>query len=160
MNTESQPKIISASLDASGLKFAIVASRFNQFLVERLVEGAQDALVRHGAKINDLTIVWVPGAWEIPVVTQRIARQRQFNGIVCVGVLIKGSTYHFDMIANEACNGIGQIALENGIPIAMGILTTDSLTQAIERSGTTMGNQGYSAAMAAIEVANIFRQID
>ena len=160
MNTESQPKTISAPLDASGLKVAIVASRFNQFLVEKLVEGALDALLRHGARKSDLSIIWVPGAWEIPVVTQRIARQHQFNAIVCVGVLIKGSTHHFDMVANEACKGIGQIALETGVPVTMGILTTDSLTQAIERCGTTMGNKGYSAAMAAIEVANIFRPID
>ena len=160
MNTESQPKTISVNLDASGLKVAIVASRFNQFLVEKLVVGALDALVRHGAKKSEQSIIWVPGAWEIPVVTQRIARQRQFNAIVCVGALIKGSTHHFDFVANEACKGIGQIALETGVPITMGILTTDSLTQAIERSGTTMGNQGYHAAMAAIEVSNIFRQID
>jgi 6,7-dimethyl-8-ribityllumazine synthase len=153
-------KLAQADLNASGLRVAVIASRFNHFLVEKLVDGAVDALVRHGAKAEDQSVIWVPGAWELPVVTQRIARSRKFDAIVCVGVLIKGSTHHFDFVANEASKGIAQVSLETSVPVTMGILTTDTLAQAIERAGTTMGNQGWNASLAAIEVANLFRQLD
>jgi len=159
MSFETQNKILQGNLNAQGLKIAIVASRFNQMIVDKLVDGALHALTQHGAHHEQQTILWVPGAWEIPVAAQRCAKSRQFDAIICVGALIKGSTYHFEYVASEACKGIAAIALETGVPVTMGILTTNSLTQAIERSGATMGNIGYNAAMAAIETTNLLRQI-
>lgn len=160
MTNELQYRSLNGSLNASNLKFAIIASRFNQFIVEKLANGALDALTKHGATRSDQALLWVPGAWEIPVVTKKAARSGQFDAIICVGALIKGSTYHFDYVANETCKGIAQIALETGVPVTMGILTTDTLEQAIERSGATMGNSGFNAAAAAIETINLLRQLE
>ena len=151
-------QVLESNFNAQGLRCAIVASRFNQFLVEKLTEGALDALCRNGAKSEDQTLAWVPGAWEIPVVVKRLALSKKYDAIICVGVVLKGITSHFDYVAGEACKGIANISLETGVPVTMGIVTADTLTQAIERSGTTAGNYGWNAAMAAIEVANLFRQ--
>lgn len=156
----SAPKKLIASLNASGLKIGIIASRFNHLLVEKLVDGALDAIVRHGGAAEDQTVAWVPGAWEIPLMAKKMAQSRQYDAIVCIGAIIKGSTYHFDYIAGEAVKGIAQVSIETGVPLTMGILTTDTLAQAIERSGTTMGNQGFSAALAAIELCNLIRQVE
>lgn len=155
-----QPKKLSADLNAAGLKLGIVASRFNHFLVEKLVDGAMDAIERHGGKVEDQTIAWVPGAWEIPLVAKKMAMSRRYDGIICIGAVIKGSTNHYEHVAGEAVKGIAQVSLESGVPLTMGMLTTESLAHAIERSGTTMGNQGFSAAVAAIELCNIVRQIE
>ena len=151
---------IVAQMNAAGLKIGIVASRFNHLLVEKLVEGAVDALLRHGALKQDLTVAWVPGAWEIPLVAKKMAQSRKYDGIICVGVVIKGSTYHFDYVAGEAVKGIAQVSLETGVPLTFGMLTTENLAQALERSGATMGNQGHSAAVAVIELCNLIRQIE
>jgi 6,7-dimethyl-8-ribityllumazine synthase len=153
-------KTLTAHLNASGLKIGIIASRFNHMLVEKLVDGAMDALERHGAKLADQTVAWVPGAWEIPVVAQKMARSKRFDGIICIGAVIKGSTNHYEHVAGESVKGIAQVSLETSVPLTMGMLTTDTLAQAIERSGTTAGNQGFAAAMAVIELCNLVRQVE
>lgn len=136
----------------AGAKFAIVASRFNDFIVDRLVGGAFDALVRHGAMAENVTIVRVPGAWELPVACSRIAKSRKFDAIVAVGAVIRGATSHYDFVAGEASKGIAQAQLATGVPIAFGVLTTDTIEQAIERAGTKAGNKGWEAAVSAIEM--------
>lgn len=155
----SEVKKLAGNMNGSGLKIAIVASRFNQLLVDKLVEGALDALSRHGVASKDVVVALVPGAWEIPIVAKKLAESKKYDGIVCIGVLIKGSTQHFEYVAGEAIKGIEQVSLATGVPLTMGILTTDNLTQAIERSGATMGNQGYNAAIAAIELCNLIKLI-
>ena len=154
------PKKLVGNMNASGLKIAIVASRFNNLLVEKLVEGAIDALERNGANTKDLTIAWVPGAWEIPLATKKLAKTKKYDGIVCIGALIKGSTQHFEYVAGEAVKGVAQVSLETGLPVTMGILTTENLAQAIERSGATMGNQGFNAAVAVIELCNLLKHVE
>ena len=149
------PTVLEANLDASGLKVAIVASRFNHFLVEKLVGGALDALTRHGANPADQTVAWVPGGWEIPLAADRVAHSGAFDAVVCVGAVIRGGTPHFEFVASEVSKGITKVGLSAKIPVTMGILTTDSLEQSIERSGTKMGNKGWEAACAAIEMANL-----
>lgn len=152
-------KIVEGLLDARGLKCAIVASRFNQALVDELIKGAQDALKRHGAQDDEQHLVWVPGAWEIPVVAKRLAQTGRFDALICVGCLIKGSTRHFEYIAGPTAGSLAHIGLETGVPITMGILTTESLQQAQERANGPTGNVGFSAAVAAIETAQVLRQI-
>jgi len=152
-------KIVEGILDAGGLKVGLVASRFNDFVVSRLVAGAVDALVRHGASENDITIVKVPGAFEIPQMASAMVRSGMHDMVVALGAVIRGSTPHFDYIAAEVTKGLAQIALESTIPVSYGVLTTDTLEQAIERAGSKAGNKGAEAAMAAIEMANLFKQI-
>jgi 6,7-dimethyl-8-ribityllumazine synthase len=154
------PTVLSASLDAAGLKTAIVASRFNHFIVEKLVGGALDGLVRHGADPSDQIVAWTPGALEIPVVAARFAKAAKVDAIICVGAVIRGGTAHFDYVAGEVSKGIGHITLESGIPVTMGVLTCDTLEQAIDRAGAKHGNKGYEAALAALEAANLLRLID
>lgn len=136
----------------AGAKFAIVASRFNDFIVDRLASGALDALVRHGASAENVTIVRVPGAWELPIACARIASSRQFDAIIAVGAVIRGATSHYDFVAGEASKGIASAQLSAGVPIAFGVLTTDTIEQAIERAGTKAGNKGWEAAVSAIEM--------
>ncbi len=155
----SMTKTVEGVLDASGLKVGLVASRFNDFVVSRLLAGAVDALVRHGASENDMTIVKVPGAFEIPQVVSAMVRSGKHDIVVALGAVIRGSTPHFDYIAAEVTKGLAQIAMESTIPVSYGVLTTDTLEQAIERAGSKAGNKGAEAAMAAIEMANIFKQI-
>ena len=143
-----------------GARFAIVASRFNHFIVDRLVEGAVDALTRHGAEDAQITVVRVPGAWEIPVTVQRIARAKKVDAIVALGAVIRGSTPHFDYVAGEVSKGIAQVQMATGMPIAFGVLTTDTIEQAIERAGTKAGNKGWDAAMSAIEMVNLERALE
>ncbi len=152
-------KIVEGALDARGLKAGLVASRFNDFVVARLVAGAVDALVRHGASEDDITIVKVPGAFEIPQVVSAMVRSGQHDMVIALGAVIRGATPHFDYIAAEVAKGVAQIALESSIAVSFGVLTTDTLEQAIERAGSKAGNKGSEAAMAAIEMANIFKQI-
>jgi 6,7-dimethyl-8-ribityllumazine synthase len=148
--------IIEAKLDASGLKFALVVSRFNEALTTRLESGAVDCLVRHGAQEDHISVVRVPGAWEIPLVAAKLADSGVFDAIVCLGALVRGGTPHFDLIAAEVSKGIAQAAVKTGVPITFGVITADSLEQAVERAGTKMGNKGWEAAQAAIEMARLY----
>lgn len=149
------PVLVEGTLDARGMKTAIVASRFNHFIVEKLVDGALDALVRHGADGGEQTVVWVPGGWEVPLAARRLARRGGLDAIICVGAVIKGGTAHFDYVAGEVSKGIAHVSLEEDIPVTNGVLTTDNLEQAIERAGSKMGNKGAEAAIAAIEMVNV-----
>jgi 6,7-dimethyl-8-ribityllumazine synthase len=144
----------------AGSRFAVVASRFNHFIVDRLVEGALDAVARHGGALADVTIVRVPGSWEIPAVVGRLARRGGVDAIIAVGAVIRGSTPHFDYVAAEVSKGIASVTLETGVPVAFGILTTDSIEQAIERAGTKSGNKGWDAALSAIEMVSLGRALD
>jgi len=153
------PSISGSLVVPSDAKFAIVAGRFNTFIVERLVEGALDALTRHGCPTEGITVVRVPGSWEIPIVCGRLARTKKFEAIVAVGAVIRGGTPHFDYVASEVSKGIASITLETGIPIGFGVLTTDSIEQAVERAGTKAGNKGFDAAMAAIEMVTLGRAL-
>ncbi len=153
------PRTIEGHLTAAGLKTGIVVARFNSFITERLLEGALDALVRHGADGDDQTIVRVPGAWEIPLVCKRLAESGKYDAVVAIGAVIRGSTPHFDMVASEVSKGVAQASLHSGVPIAFGVLTTDTIEQAIERAGTKAGNKGAEAAMAAVEMVQVLRLI-
>jgi 6,7-dimethyl-8-ribityllumazine synthase len=150
-------RTVEGKLNAAGLKFALVVSRFNSFITERLLEGALDCLRRQGVAEDDLMVVRVPGAWEIPLVAKRLAASKAHDAVVCLAAVIRGSTPHFDYVAGEVSKGIAQVALESGVPISFGILTTDTLEQAIERAGSKAGNKGFAAAEAAIEMANLLK---
>jgi 6,7-dimethyl-8-ribityllumazine synthase len=152
-------RILEGQLSAAGFKFAIVVSRFNSIISERLLDGARDALNRTGASEADIEIVKVPGSWELPVAAAELARQKRHDAIICLSTLIRGDTPHFDYIAAEAAKGIGQISLETGVPIAFGVLTTNTLEQAIDRAGAKGGNKGFDAAMSAVEMANLMRNL-
>ena len=152
-------KTIEGGLSAQGLKFAIVIGRFNSFITERLLAGALDALERCGADTTALEIVKVPGAWELPVVIKELARQKRHDAIIALSAVIRGDTPHFDYVAGEAAKGLGHIAADSGVPVAFGILTTNTLEQAIDRAGAKGGNKGFDAAMTAIEMANLMRQL-
>jgi 6,7-dimethyl-8-ribityllumazine synthase len=142
-----------------GAKFAIVGSRFNAFIVERLIEGAIDALVRHGAAAENITVVRVPGSWEIPLVCARLAGTGKLDAVVALGAVIRGATPHFDHVANEVSKGVAQASMDSGVPISFGVLTTDSIEQAVERAGTKAGNKGFDAAVAAIEMVTLGKQL-
>lgn len=150
---------IEGSLRADGLKFAIVAARFNSFIVDRLVEGALDALRRTGADTEAVTFVKVPGSWEMPLVAAELARQKSYDAIICLGAVIRGETPHFDYVAGNAASGLAGIAAETGVPIAFGILTTNTVEQAVDRAGAKSGNKGFDAAMTAIEMAQLLRTL-
>ncbi len=154
------PKILEAKLIAEGKKFALVVSRFNDFITERLLSGAVDALVRSGARDEDIQIVKVPGAFEIPLMAQKMAAKKKFNAIVCLGAVIRGSTPHFDYVSAEVSKGVAAVSLEAAVPVIFGVITTDTIEQAIERAGTKSGNKGWNAAMAAVEMANLFEVVD
>lgn len=145
-------------LKAEGLRFAVVVSRFNSFITDRLLEGAIDALKRHGAEEKDIEIYKVPGAFEIPLLTKKLAKKKDIDGIICLGAIIKGDTPHFHYIASETTKGIAQVALESEKPIAFGIITAEDLEQAIERAGTKAGNKGFEAAVSVIEMVNLLRE--
>jgi 6,7-dimethyl-8-ribityllumazine synthase len=149
------PKFIEGKLDAKGLRFGIIVSRFNSFISERLLEGALDALLRHGAEDRNITVARVPGAFEIPLIAKQMAAGSKYDAIICLGAVIRGATPHFDYVAGEVTKGIAHVSLDSGIPIAFGVLTTDSIEQAIERAGTKSGNKGFDAAMTAIESVNL-----
>ncbi|MXI87087.1 6,7-dimethyl-8-ribityllumazine synthase [Sphaerochaeta halotolerans] len=147
--------VFSGNLIAEGKRIGIVAARFNEFITSRLVDGAFDALSRHGVKENDVDIAWCPGAFEIPLVAKRMLMTERYDAIICLGCVIRGSTPHFDYIANEVSKGIGKIALDFAKPVIFGVLTTDTIEQAIERAGTKAGNKGFDAATSAIEMVNL-----
>ncbi|MGA7563505.1 MAG: 6,7-dimethyl-8-ribityllumazine synthase [Desulfobaccales bacterium] len=152
-------RTVEGKLIGAGLKFALVVSRFNSFITERLLEGALDCLQRQGVAEDDLLVVRVPGAWEIPLTAKRLAAAKTHDAVVCLAAVIRGSTPHFDYVAGEVSKGIAQVALESGVPISFGILTTDNLEQAIERAGSKAGNKGFAAAAAAIEMANLLKAL-
>ena len=152
-------KTIQGRMEAKGLKIAIVATRFNDFMVDHLIGGAVDYLTRHGAAKDDLTLIRIPGAFELPVVCKRLAASGAYDGIVAVGAVIRGATPHFDFVAAEATKGIAHVALESGVPIGFGLLTTDNLEQAIERSGSKGGNKGVEAASALLESIRVLEQL-
>jgi 6,7-dimethyl-8-ribityllumazine synthase len=152
-------KVYQGALLAQGLKFALVVSRFNEFISSRLLDGAQDALLRHGAKEEDIEIAWTPGSFEIPLIAQKMAESKKYSAVICLGAIIRGGTPHFDYVAAEASKGIAKVSLDTGVPVIFGIITADTLEQAIERAGTKEGNMGAKAAVGAIEMANLIKSI-
>jgi 6,7-dimethyl-8-ribityllumazine synthase len=152
-------KTIEGTLNATGLRFALLVSRFNHLITDRLVEGAQDCLLRHGAEDKDLTVVRVPGAFEMPAVAARLVASKKYDAVVCLGAVIRGGTPHFEYVASEVSKGLAQVAMGAGIPVAFGVLTTDTIEQAIERAGTKAGNKGADAALAAIEMARLYSEL-
>jgi 6,7-dimethyl-8-ribityllumazine synthase len=154
------PKILEGKLVAKGKRFALVASRFNDFITDKLLGGAIDALLRSGASDEDIQVVKVPGAFEIPLVAKKMAQKGMYDAVICLGAVIRGSTPHFEYVCAEVSKGIAMVSLESGIPVIFGIVTTDTIEQAIERAGTKAGNKGWSAAMAAVEMANLIEVVD
>ena len=150
---------IEGTLNAQGLKVAIVTARFNDFITNKLLEGAVGCLQRHDVKDADVTEVWVPGAFELPLAAQTLAESRQFDAVICLGAVIRGATTHYDYVCNEAAKGIAQAGLKTGIPVIFGVVTTETIEQAIERAGTKAGNKGWDAAMAAIEMGTLMRRL-
>ena len=152
-------KVIEGNLTAAGLKFGLVASRFNEFITGKLIDGALDALKRHGANVDKTDIAWVPGAFEIPQVCKKMAHSKNYDAVIALGCVIKGDTPHFDYIAAEVSKGVAMVGLESSVPVIFGVLTTDSIEQAIERAGTKSGNKGFDAAVSAIEMANLYKNL-
>lgn len=152
-------KVLEGMLNAQGLRFGIVVSRFNEFFTSKLLGGALDTLHRHGANEDDITVAWVPGAFELPLVSKKMAESGKYDAIIALGTVIRGSTTHYDYVCNEAAKGIAQASMTTGVPVAFSVVTTENLDQAIERSGTKAGNKGADGAMTAIEMANLLRQI-
>ena len=153
------PKVFEGKIDAKGLKFGLVVSRYNEFINGRLLEGALDALIRNGADDKNLSIVKVPGAFEIPLAAKKMAGSGRYDAVICLGCVIRGATPHFEYISAEVAKGIAAVSLESGIPVSFGVITADNLEQAIERAGTKAGNKGWDAALAAIEMVNLFRSM-
>jgi len=153
------PRVFEGQLSAAGLRFAVIVSRFNSFITERLLAGAMDALTRTGADPQLIDVVKVPGSWEVPLVAAELARQHRYDALICLSAVIRGETPHFDYVAAEAAKGIAHIAAETGVPVAFGVLTTNTLEQAIDRAGAKGGNKGFDAAMSAIETANLLRAL-
>jgi 6,7-dimethyl-8-ribityllumazine synthase len=153
-------QIIQGMLTGRGKRFAIVISRFNELIGGKLLEGARDALLRHEVAEDDIDLVWVPGAFEIPLIAKRLASSGRYDAVICLGAVIRGATPHFDYVAAEVSKGIAHAALDTGVPVLFGVLTTDTIEQAIERAGTKAGNKGFDVAVGAIEMANLVRQIE
>ena len=152
-------KLLEGNVVAEGLKVGIVAARFNEFIVSKLVGGAEDALTRHGVNSDDIDLAWVPGAFEIPLIAQKMAESGKYDMVLCLGAVIRGATSHYDLVCNECAKGIAQVGMKSGIPVLFGVVTTDNIEQAIERAGTKAGNKGYDVACAGIEMANLIRKI-
>ena len=150
---------IEGNLVAKDMKFGIVAARFNEFIVSKLISGAEDALLRHGADGDNITLAWVPGAFEIPFAAKQMAHSGKYDAVICLGTVIRGSTSHYDYVCNEVSKGVASIGLESGVPVLFGVLTTKNIEQAIERAGTKAGNKGYDSAMAAIEMVDLKRKL-
>jgi len=150
---------IEGKLVANGMKFGIVASRFNEFIVSKLIAGAEDALLRHGADGNNITLVWVPGAFEIPTAAKQMALSEKYDAVICLGAVIRGATSHYDYVCNEVSKGIAHISLETGVPVMFGIVTTENIEQAVERAGTKAGNKGFDAAISAIEMVDLMKKL-
>ena len=143
-----------------GIKIGIVAARFNEFIVSKLIAGARDALLRHDVKEEDIDLAWVPGAFEIPLIAKKMAESGKYDAVICLGAVIRGATSHYDYVCNEVSKGIASVSLSSGVPVLFGVVTTENIEQAIERAGTKAGNKGYDSAMAAIEMVNLVRQVE
>ena len=152
-------KILEGNLVAQNIKVALVASRFNEFIVSKLISGAVDGLKRHNVCDDDITLAWVPGAFEIPVIASKLAKSGKYDAVICLGAVIRGATSHYDYVCNEVSKGVAHVSLETGIPVLFGVLTTDTIEQAIERAGTKAGNKGYDCALSAIEMINLSKEI-
>ncbi len=152
-------RVLEGNVIAGDVKIAIVGARFNEFIVSKLISGAQDGLVRHGVKDDDITLAWVPGAFEIPLAAKKLAMSGKYDAVICLGAVIRGATSHYDYVCAEVSKGIAAVSLEAGIPVMFGILTTDNIEQAIERAGTKAGNKGYDCALGAIEMINLTKQM-
>ena len=152
--------IYEGKLNGSGLKIGIVAARFNEFIVSKLVSGAEDCLYRHDVAKEDVEVAWVPGAFEIPLVAQAMARTKKYDAIICLGCVIRGATSHYDYVCNEVSKGIAKVSLDENMPVMFGVVTTENIEQAIERAGTKAGNKGYDCALSAIEMVNLIREIE
>ncbi len=150
-------KILEGNVVGTGARIGMVAARFNEFIVSKLVSGAEDALVRHGVDSDSITLAWVPGAYEIPVIAKKMAESGRYDAVICLGAVIKGSTSHYDLVCNEVSKGIATVSLETGVPVLFGVITTDNIEQAIERAGTKAGNKGYDVACSAIEMINLIK---
>lgn len=150
-------KVLEGNVVASGIKVGIVAARFNEFIVSKLVGGAEDACIRHGVKADDIELAWVPGAYEIPLVAKKMAKSGKYDAVICLGAVIKGATSHYDYVCAEVSKGIASVSLETEVPVIFGVLTTDNIEQAIERAGTKAGNKGYDVACTAIEMVNLMK---
>ena len=152
-------RVFEGFLNGEGLRLAVVVSRFNEFISSKLLSGAWDSLTRHGVAEKDIDVAWVPGAMEIPLVAQRLAGSARYDAIICLGAVIRGSTPHFDYVSAEVAKGVAKVQLDAGIPVIFGVLTTDTIEQAVERAGTKSGNKGWDAALSAIEMANVMKQL-
>ncbi len=152
-------RTLEGNMVQSGIKIGIVASRFNEFIVSKLIGGAEDGLTRHGVADDDITLAWVPGAFEIPLVAKKMAESGKYDAVICLGAVIRGATSHYDYVCAEVSKGIAQASLSSGVPVMFGILTTDTIEQAIERAGTKAGNKGYDCALGAIEMINLMKQV-
>ena len=152
-------RVLEGKLVASGLKVGIVAARFNEFIVSKLVAGARDGLLRHDVKDEDIDLAWVPGAFEIPLIASKMAKSGKYDAVICVGAVIRGSTSHYDYVCAEVSKGIATVSMNTGVPVLFGVLTTDTIEQAIERAGTKAGNKGYDCALSAIEMINLIKNI-
>ncbi|MCG2708885.1 MAG: 6,7-dimethyl-8-ribityllumazine synthase [Thermodesulfovibrionales bacterium] len=152
-------KVLEGELQAKGLKFAIVVSRFNDFITSKLLDGAKDALLRHGAKEEDIDIARVPGSFEIPLIARKLASKGTYNAVICLGTVIRGATPHFEYVAAEVSKGVATASMETGVPIAFGVITSDTIEQAVERAGTKSGNKGWDAAITAIEMAQLIKKL-
>ena len=153
-------KVLEGKLVATKGKFAIVGARFNEFIVSKLISGAEDTLVRHGVDTDDITLVWVPGAFEIPVIAKKMAASGKYDAVICLGAVIRGATSHYDYVCNEVSKGVASVSLETGVPVMFGVVTTENIEQAIERAGTKAGNKGYDCALSAIEMVNLMRVME
>lgn len=152
-------KKIEGMIVANGAKIGIVAARFNEFIVSKLVSGAEDALLRHSVNPDDISVAWAPGAFEIPVVAKKMAMSGKYDAVICLGAVIRGATSHYDYVCNEVSKGIASVSLESGIPVMFGVVTTENIEQAIERAGTKAGNKGYDCAMGALEMIDLMKQL-
>ena len=152
-------KVYEGKVIGSGIKVGLVASRFNEFIVSKLVSGAIDGLVRHGVDDDDISLMWVPGAFEIPVMAKKMAESGKFDAVICLGAVIRGATSHYDYVCNEVSKGVAQVGLATGVPVLFGVVTTENIEQAIERAGTKSGNKGYDCALSAIEMVNLIHQL-
>ena len=152
-------KVLEGKVVADGAKIGIVAARFNEFIVSKLISGARDGLVRHNVEDDDITLAWVPGAFEIPVMAKKMAESGKYDAVICLGALIRGATSHYDYVCAEVSKGIASVSLETGVPVMFGVVTTDNIEQAIERAGTKAGNKGYDCALGAIEMINLAKQM-
>lgn len=152
-------RVLEGKVVAEGMKVGIVASRFNSFIVQKLLDGAVDGLVRHGVTEEDITAAWVPGAFELPIVAKQMAESGKYDAVICVGAVIRGSTSHYELVCNEVAKGIAQVSMQTGVPVLFGVITTENIEQAIERAGSKAGNKGYDCALSAIEMVNLMAQV-